>query len=295
MTNTSIADPPDAIATHLASGPRLVGDLSSLPSHAELARTLIEPGSIGALATLTDTGLPYPSMVPFSVGATGEPIICVSVLAEHTQNLRRDARSSMLVRADVERGSDPMAAPRVTLLGSALPHHPSDAEVGHHLALHPGAADYISMDDFSWWRLGVTSVRYIGGFGFMGWSSGEEFGRATPDPIIPVSAPMIEHLNADHADSCLEIVRRLACVDGAVTATVTGIDRYGMTIEASEEAAPQVMTVTARVAFPDRLDDAAEVRHASIELVRRARMVATAPTIDAPTNSSPTRTPRNDT
>ena len=284
------ADPPDAITRHLASGPRLVGDVGSFPSHAELARTLIEPGSIGALATLTETGLPYPSMVPFSLAAGGAPIICVSALAEHTQNLHRDPHSSLLVRADVDDGSDPMAAPRVTLLGTSMRHRPTDADIEHHLTIHPGAADYISMDDFSWWRLEITSLRYIGGFGVMGWSSGTAFASAVADPVMRASAPMIRHLNADHADSCVEIVRHLAGIDNAVEAIVTGVDRYGMTIDVCESTTPDDVTVTARVAFPEALDDTSQVRQASIALVQRARAAAGAPTPTATPNPA-----RNDT
>lgn len=268
-TSEPSAEPRFDVSGHLASGPRLVGDKSSFPSHGQLARTLIEPGALASLATLTKTGHPYTSLVAVSALPGNAPIMCVSALAEHTQNLRRDPRASLLVCEHMEGGADPLAFARVTLVGALTQYQPSDADVDHHLAQHPHAADYIGFDDFSWWRFEVANVRYVGGFGFMGWASGDEFAGATADPIIPHAAPMIDHLNADHADACLKIVRRLAGESLAMSATVTGVDRYGMTFDVwtTTEDSPDVC---ARVSFPEPLESPQEVRAASVDLVRRA-------------------------
>lgn len=272
MTTTASepsAEPTLDPSAHLASGPRLVGDLSSFPSHGQLARTLIEPGALASLATLTQTGHPYTSLVPLSALPGSAPIMCVSALAEHTQNLRRDQRASLLVCERVDDGADPLAFARVTFVGTLAPFQPSDADADHHLAVHPHAIDYIGFDDFSWWRFEIANVRYVGGFGIMGWASGDEFAHAAADPIIPCAAPMIEHLNADHAHACLQIVRHLAGESSAVSATVTGVDRYGITFDVwtTTSAAPDIC---ARVAFPEPLESPQEVRAASVDLVRRA-------------------------
>jgi len=272
-------------SVHLAAGPRLVGDVTSFPSHAELARTLVEPGGVATLATLTPTGHPYTSVTPVSTVVGGSPMLCVSALAEHTQNLRRDRRASLLVRGRVPAGRDPLACPRVTLVGVAQPHEPTDDEVEHHLAVHPHAADYVGMPDFSWWHLIVRDVRYVGGFGVMGWAGPAEFAAAPPDPIIPAATAMIDHLNDDHADACVDIVRSLAGIDRAVSATVTGLDRYGITFDVVEAAGTEqpagaveppapndaVATVVARVAFTEPLHAPSDVRGATVALVGRAR------------------------
>jgi putative heme iron utilization protein len=222
------------------------------------------------MATLTRTGHPYTSLVPISVAPEGAPVVCISALAEHTQNLRADPRASLLVAEDVPAGVDPLAVARVTLVGSFTSFDPTDDDVARHLDVHPHADAYVHFEDFSWWRFETASVRYVGGFGFMGWASGQEFRGAEPDPVIPHAAPMIEHLNADHADACLEIVRRLAGFPEAVRAVVTGVDRYGMTFDVFEHDAP-VVDAVARVAFAEPLAVADEVRAASVALVRQAR------------------------
>ena len=268
----TITDEPALDAgAHLASGPRLIGDTSSFPSHGQLARSLVEPGALASLATLTRNAHPYTSLVPISTLPGSAPIMCVSALAEHTQNLHRDPRASLLVGEPVPAGADPLAYARVTLVGAFTPHEPGDDEVAHHLAEHPHADDYVHFPDFSWWRFETSSVRYVGGFGFMGWATGDEFAAAGADPVIAHAAPMIEHLNDDHADACLRIVRHLAGEPSAVAATVTGLDRYGITFDvwvAAETGEPA--DVCARVAFGDALASPQEVRAASVELVRRA-------------------------
>src|SRR5215470_16012673 len=54
----------------------------------------------GVLSTLSakETGWPYGSITPYAQFESGEPIILISEIAEHTRNLHRDARVSLLVR-----------------------------------------------------------------------------------------------------------------------------------------------------------------------------------------------------
>ncbi len=273
MTVTSTATDLDAASdAHETSGPPILGDVASFPSHAELARTLVEPGGLATLATLTPSGHPYASIAPYSTVAAGSPLICVSALAEHTQYLRSDPRSSVLVEVDPEAGVDPLSEPRVTLIGSFVPVQPTEDEVERHLELHPFAKHYIHFADFSWWRLELLNLRYVGGFGVMGWSTAQEYATATADPVIPNAKPMIEHLDADHNDACLDIVKHLGGVADATEVSVSSIDRYGITFHARTTA--HVSGVTARVAFPAPLAAADDVRPASVELVRRARELA---------------------
>ncbi|MGA9277329.1 HugZ family protein [Ilumatobacter sp.] len=267
MTNAPTETRHAPAGPHETAGPPTVGDTSSFPSFSELTRTLIEPGGIATLSTLTWSGHPYASIAPYSVLANGAPVVCISDLAEHTQNLRRDPRASVLVEALAEPGVDPLSLSRVTVLGSFVPYEPSDCEIDAHLDVHPFARHYVGFADFSWWRFDVANLRYVGGFGVMGWGTGEEYRAASADPVIPAASPMIDHLNADHADSCAAIVRHLAGVAEVERADVTSIDRYGMTFDARSGSDH---LATARVAFVEPLTAPEQVRAASIELVRRA-------------------------
>ncbi|MEL6894003.1 MAG: DUF2470 domain-containing protein [Actinomycetota bacterium] len=257
---------------HETSGPPVLGDIGSFPSHAELARTLIEPGGMATLATLATSGHPYASIAPYSALVDGAPLICVSSLAEHTQYLRSDPRASVLVEATPAPGVDPLSEARVTMIGSFVPVDPTAEEIDRHLELHPFARNYVHFADFSWWRLEIANLRYVGGFGVMGWSTAEEYSTATADPIIPHATPMIDHLDADHGDACLDIVRHLAHVADAQSVSVSAIDRYGITFDARTTGDAE--TTVARVAFADVLERPDDVRAASVELVHRARHAA---------------------
>lgn len=284
----STNSPPTPPTPHEAAGPRLVGDISSFPSYAELTRTLVEGGSVAALATLTHDGHPYNSIAPISIDEHGAPIICVSQLAEHTRNLQRNAAASVLVCA-APNGRDPLAAPRATYVGEFEVFEPTDAQIAAHLAAHPLAEAYIGFDDFCWWRLEIQHLRYVGGFGVMGWAAPDDLRLAEPDPIIPAAGPMIEHLNDDHAEHCRMIVRHLAGLDEAVDVDVTALDRYGVTFDVYRDRSDHVDAV-ARVAFPERLDAPEQVRGATVELVARARELDSARTVPPshPIEPSPT-------
>src|SRR5512132_1119083 len=85
------------------------------PTHAERARTLVARISTGTLCTLAlePEGYPYGSFVTVAFD-NGDPVFLISGLAEHTKNLERDPRASLLV---AEGGSaDPLATARVTIL-----------------------------------------------------------------------------------------------------------------------------------------------------------------------------------
>ena len=95
----------------------------------EEVRALIEGERNAMLCTLSKKidGWPFGSITPYAVAATGEPIILISEIAEHTRNLRADARASLLVQ-DSQSLADPQSGARVTLMGYAIPVAPAYLE-----------------------------------------------------------------------------------------------------------------------------------------------------------------------
>src|SRR4029079_10881195 len=113
-------------------------------------------------------------------------------------------RASLIVTEPFPEGSDPLAAGRVTLIGDLLEGGgPERADVrDRYLAANPASAYYIDFGDFSFWRLEVKSVRYVGGYGRMSWVEAADYAAAEADPLAGEPAvAIIEHMNADHADS----------------------------------------------------------------------------------------------
>ena len=68
------------------------------------ARTLVRCALKGALATIDRrTGAPYASLVTVATASDGTPLLVVSRLALHTQNIEADPRASLLVDGTARR------------------------------------------------------------------------------------------------------------------------------------------------------------------------------------------------
>ena len=92
----------------------------------------------------------------------GNPIFpIISGLAEHTRNLERDPRASLLV---AEGGSaDPLANGRVTMLGPCTRVEGDGGSArAAFFAAHPNSTYYADFRDFAFWKLQVEHVRYTG-------------------------------------------------------------------------------------------------------------------------------------
>jgi hypothetical protein len=245
----------------LSSGPRL--------SAAEEARTLVAAANVAALATLTDEGDPWASLVAYGADDDGAPVLCLSHLAEHGRNLARDPRASLVI-SRVDSRSDPLAAARVTLAGRAeRPAVPATLAAARavHLTSVPAAGIYVDFSDFSLWVLHVDRVRWVGGYGRMDSASGTAYSAAAPDPVAIHALTAIVHLNEDHADALLVIAQALGGYPDATAAECSGIDRYGIDL-ALDTARGRAAT---RVAFTAALTDGSQLRAATVELTRCAR------------------------
>lgn len=104
----------------------------------------------------------------------------------------------------------------------------------------------------------------------------EEPMHQTPDvsdPIAPIAAAAMEHMNNDHADALLAYARHLAGAAWAQAVTVEHIDATGIRLRATGESREQ----TIRIAFDPPLTDAAQLRPRLIALAQRAQIPVAAP------------------
>jgi len=237
------------------------------PTHAERARTLVARIRTGTLCTiaLEPDGYPYGSFVTVAFDQ-GDPVFLISGLAEHTKNLEQDPRASLLVAETV--ADDPLANGRVTLLGrcTRVAGDGGSARVAF-LAAHPNAAYYADFRDFAFWRLGVTAIRYIGGYGRMSWISQDDWHAAEADPLAQYAAGVIAHMNADHADAMVLYCKAFSKATDITAATMTGVDRYGFDMSAKTLEGPRPV----RVAFPEPVRTPEEVRATLVAMVKDAR------------------------
>ncbi|HXM12631.1 MAG TPA: DUF2470 domain-containing protein [Terriglobales bacterium] len=240
------------------------------PTFAERARTLVYIFRIGSLSTLSrkQPGFPFGSVMPYGLDEHGRPIFLISTMAMHTQNLQADPRSSLLVTQD-DAGSDPLGASRVTLIGNVLPI--PEAEVADarqlYLARYASSKYWVDFEDFSFYRMSVVDIYYVGGFGVMGWVSASEYGRSKPDPLADSMAEITQHMNTDHKDTLVLLARKFARIE-AQEATMIAVDRLGFRLRVKTDDGVR----GARIAFLREVSNPAETRKVLVEMVQQARL-----------------------
>ncbi|MGC6488124.1 MAG: HugZ family protein [Planctomycetota bacterium] len=211
-------------------------------------------------------GWPYGSLVPYALLDDGDVAVFVSDIAEHTRNLTADPRATLLVRDSASQ--EPQADARHAMMVRAR--RPDGAEAiaveQVYFDRFPGAARMREAHGFSAWRLECERVRWIAGFGAMGWIDRASWTGA-PDPVAPHAAGIVAHLNEDHADAMLELAA--ACgAPGAAAARAVAVDRGGLDLLATVEQDRQ-RRVRASFAALATTPDA--VRREVVALLRAAR------------------------
>jgi putative heme iron utilization protein len=239
------------------------------PSFAERARTLMYLGRVGSLSTLSrkQPGFPFGSVMPYGLDTHGRPIFLISTMAMHTQNLQADPRASLLVTpADTE--GDPLGASRVTLIGNVLLLQESEMAEARKLYLtrHANSKYWVDFEDFSFYRMDVLDVYYVGGFGVMGWVAASEYDRSQPDPLADSTAEIIQHMNADHKDALILLARKFARVESQ-EATMIAVDRLGFHVRLKTRDGLRGV----RIAFLREVSNPSDTRRVLVEMVQQAR------------------------
>src|SRR5476651_1400041 len=106
----------------------------------KVARSLLRRSRQGSLATLmAGSGDPYCSLVNLASHPDGSPILLISRLALHTQNILRDARVSLMLDERAE--GDPLEGARIMLAGRAEQANEADEPIlrRRYLNAHPSA------------------------------------------------------------------------------------------------------------------------------------------------------------
>lgn len=124
-------------------------------------------GRAAALGTWArrEGSAPYPfvSLVVPALGEDGRPLLLLSDLSDHARNLAAAPEMSLLFTEAVAR-AQPLAGPRVTLLGEAHPSvDPRDRAV--YLRQRPEAESYAGFGDFRIYRCAIAEAYFVGGFG----------------------------------------------------------------------------------------------------------------------------------
>ncbi|HEY1098151.1 MAG TPA: DUF2470 domain-containing protein [Myxococcota bacterium] len=253
---------------------------------ASLARRWLLENASGTLCTISTAhrleGWPFGSIVPYALDEQGRPLVLIAEIAEHTRNAELDPRVSLFV-SEPNRVGDPQSGWRLNVAGhltrlrtaNEKPHRDAareavvdDAEMqrlrARYIERVPAAISYAAEHDFYLWRLDIERVRNIAGFGRIHWVDGKDMLRdPVGEGVASSKAGAIDHMNADHATTMIEMATGLAGFTPA-TATMIDLDRTGMFVQTTG---------------PDRLLHfsfgreivAKDIRHVVVDVLKRAR------------------------
>jgi putative heme iron utilization protein len=138
-----------------------------------------------------------------------------------------------------------------------------------YLARYANSQYWVDFEDFSFYRMDVVDVYYVGGFGVMGWVSASEYDHSQPDPLADSMAEIIQHMNADHKDALILLARVFARIESQ-EATMTAVDRLGFHVRLKTQEGMR----GARIAFLREVTNPAETRKVLVEMLQQARSQA---------------------
>ncbi|NVN85961.1 MAG: HugZ family protein [Rhodopseudomonas sp.] len=237
-------------------------------SAAGLARALLRRRRQGALATLmVADGAPYCSLVNLASHPDGSPILLISRLAVHTQNLLADPRVSLMLD---ERGEgDPLEGARIMLAGTAVEAMGDDIALlrRRYLNAHPSAEQFIDFKDFSLFLIVPSGAHLVAGFGRIVDLEPDQFltNLGDAESLLAAEQSAVDHMNADHLGTMNLYATKLL---GAETAEwrCAGIDPDGLDLQAGAR--------TLRLDFPQRIVDPAALRDVLKRMADQTRNAA---------------------
>ncbi len=207
-------------------------------------------------------GYPFGSVVPYCADRSGQPVILISDIAQHTKNIVADPRVSLICLDNS--ADDQQASGRVTLLADAIKISADDNDsVWRYYSYFPHSRDYHKTHGFDFYRLEIKKIRFIGGFGRIHWLEAEQFVRANPFKLEEEQG-IVSHMNEDHADA----IRHYCATSEIATShekspEMVGIDAEGIHIKVGK--------AIHRLTFEQPVKNGGEARKALVDMARAGK------------------------
>lgn len=242
-------------------------------------RTLVEYNhGFAVLCTNSKSNEGYPSgsVVAFAPDADGRPIFLFSKISPHTQNVKKDKRTSLVIASKEFKGP---SDGRVTLLGTTtiVPPEESEAVKEIYMAKHPGAF-WVGFGDFKFYRMEVEDINFVGGFARAGAVAPDEYRDAAPDHVSEYGMQVATHMNDDHMSSTIAIIEKEIPGLGVSEAMITSVDSLGMSVKVKRNprSGDQPQQFKIRLSFPKQVVDRKDVKDVIVTMSREAAMAAKA-------------------
>ena len=226
------------------------------------AKKLMREARSGALGTLMATsGDPYCSLVNVATATDGSPLLLISQLALHTKNILADPRVSLML--DERKEGDPLQGARVMLMGTAAVTKNADAR-RRYLAYQPEAEMFAGFSDFAFYEIKLKGAHLVAGFGRIVDLKPDALltDLSGAEAMVEAEPGVIEHMNADHAETCRLYATKLLGAAAGEWRCV-GCDPEGLDLQCGR--------IGLRMPFPQRVKEPGVLRAVLKALAEQAR------------------------
>ena len=206
---------------------------------------------------------PFGSIVPYDVEKDGSIIIFISLISEHYKNLENDARSNIFI-SDPFGNNDPQANSRVSILTefAKISDKEFDKVSESYWNRFPNAKSRSIAHNFCFFRSKNLKLRWISGFGEMGWIEEKDFSNAPFDEISYIGMDIIQHMNEDHKDALSKYIRHYHRIEEKLDhLEMVSINKSSFEISINKNKRKAIQ-------FSEELKSASEVRQEMISLLR---------------------------
>jgi putative heme iron utilization protein len=228
-------------------------------------KKLLREAREGALATLmVGDGHPDSALIDVATAADGSPLLLISNFAAHRRNIDADPRVSIMLKENKK--GDPLAGGRIILKGTAVITQDPEDKRRYHIR-NPGSEQFASFSDFAFYKVNLTKIHYVFGFGRIGNLKPEQVLTRVDDAarLVEAEAEIVAHLNEDHAEACRLYATKLLKGRGKHWRCV-GCDPEGIELQNRGRTA-------LRLAFTERMLTPMGLRKALIAFGEKARAV----------------------
>ncbi len=145
-------------------------------------------------------GYPFGSFITYVSDKNRTLLMYTSDIAQHTKNLKTNSKACVTIfKLDTE--YDKQNSSRLTLMGDLKDVSEDSVEECQErfVKFLPESKKYSSMHDFKFYKLEISRIRWIGGFGDIAWINPKNWQDDQPR-WAKDEKMMIDHMNDDHAN-----------------------------------------------------------------------------------------------
>ena len=159
---------------------------------------------------------------------------------------------------------------RVVLIGDVSKCSPEEVAEQNlaelYKAKHPNAF-WVDFGDFTFFRMTeLKAVNFVGGFARAGNIKPEDYIGAQIDPIQAFAAPVMGHMNSDHSDSTIAMVRHYIGLPQVSAADLVQLDRLGFMVQVTR----QDQSFKLRLPFPRAAEDRKDVKTLIVQMTQES-------------------------